>query len=150
MTDAGDERRSGERGRGRKEPGKKAGKPGKKARKARGSRRLRASRGRRRAHLILAIAHPVRRSILRFYVERGEPLTPAQVAKMLGLPIGLVAYHVSVLKRLGGLEPSEEQQAQGAIGHFYDATIADDKPIETLLEETRDDEDEDVEKRKNG
>ena len=35
------------------------------------------------------------------------------------------------------LEPTGEQQVRGAIEHFYASTVEDDPPIETLLEETR-------------
>lgn len=137
MADAGDEQRKGE-------PGKKKGKPGKKARKAKASKRRTVSDSRRRANMIYAIAHPLRRCVLRQFNESEEPLSPVQVGRMLNLPTGLVAYHVTVLKRLGALEPVVEQQVRGAIEHFYDSTIEDDPPIETLLEETKDVDEEDL------
>ncbi|HKB50394.1 MAG TPA: helix-turn-helix domain-containing protein [Solirubrobacterales bacterium] len=129
MADAGEER--------------KKGKPSKKARKARASRRRKKPDGRRRANLICAIAHPLRRRILRLIADGGESCSPAQIARELGLPIGTVAYHAKVLWRFGAVEPAGEQQVRGAVEHFYDTTIEDDPPIETLLEETREVDDED-------
>jgi len=121
----------------------KKGKPGKKARQARARRRKEPS-SKQRANLIWAIAHPLRRRILRAIADGGESLSPAQVARELGLPIGTVAYHARILWRFGAVEPAGEQQVRGAVEHFYDTTIEDDPPIETLLEETREVDEEDT------
>jgi DNA-binding transcriptional ArsR family regulator len=136
MADAG-------KGRKKRKPGKRKGAISEKARKARASRRREKPDGRRRVHLIVAIAHPLRRRILRLIADWGEPVSPAQVARELGLPVGMVAYHANVLRRLGAVEPAGEQQVRGAVEHFYDSTIEDDPPIETLLDETRDVDEED-------
>lgn len=93
--------------------------------------------GRQRAELICAIAHPLRRRILRLLHHRGKPAGPAQIAKGLGLPVGTVGYYMRVLQRYGAVEPVGKRQARGAIEHLYDSTIEDDPPIESLLEETR-------------
>lgn len=150
MTDEGEGPRKGRPGRKRGEPGKKGGKPGKKARKTGVPRRRKISRGRWRANLIFAIAHPVRRGIMRLYVEHDEPLSPAQIAKMLDLPTATIAYHVSVLKRLGALEAAVKPQAPGPIDQVYDSAVEDDPPIETLLDETKDVDEEDMEERRDG
>ncbi len=136
MAKAGEERRK------RKRPPKR-GKPGGKARRTRAKRRGNP-KGRRRANLIWAIAHPLRRRILRAIADSGEPLSPTQVAKELALPVGTVAYHAKVLWRFGAIEPAGEQQVRGAIEHFYDSTVTGDRPIETLLEETREVDEEDA------
>lgn len=90
-----------------------------------------------RGDMLLAISHPLRRGILRKLAERGEPTSPIQLADELGGPLGKVAYHVRVLWRLGTLSAAGEQQVRGAVEHFYLSKIKDDPPIETLLEETR-------------
>jgi DNA-binding transcriptional ArsR family regulator len=113
------------------------GRPDEKARKARASRRRKKPNGRRRVNLIVAIAHPLRRRILRVLHDWGEPASPAQIARQLDLPVGTVAYHAKVLWRLSAVEPAGEQHVRGSVEHFYDSTIDDDPPIETLLEETR-------------
>jgi DNA-binding transcriptional ArsR family regulator len=134
---------SGE-GRKRKPQGKK-GKPGKKARKAGVPKRPRKrSSGQRRAHLLSAIAHPLRRRILRALHDWDEPASPVQLARAFRLPLATIAYHANVLKRFGAVEPAGEKQVRGAIEHFYDSTIEDDPPIETLLEETREVDEEDA------
>jgi DNA-binding transcriptional ArsR family regulator len=90
-----------------------------------------------RANLIWAIAHPVRRRVLRALTDLGEPGSPVQMARRFELPVSAVAYHVTILRRFGALELVEEQMARGAVEHFYSSTIEDDPPIEALLEETR-------------
>ncbi len=130
MAEAGEERRKGRRTQ------RKSG-PRKKARKAGESRPRGEPDGRRRASLIAAIVHPLRRRILRVIADAGKPLSPVQVSRMLRIPLATVGYHTRVLRRCGAVEPAGEQQVRGAIEHFYDTTIKDDPPIEALLEETR-------------
>lgn len=91
----------------------------------------------KRGDILLAIAHPLRRRILRRLGERDRPASPVQLADDLQTPLGKVAYHVRVLWRLGALSAAGEQEVRGAVAHFYMSTIKDDPPIETLLEETR-------------
>jgi DNA-binding transcriptional ArsR family regulator len=100
------------------------------------------SDGARRADLIDAIAHRLRRRILRLLGDRREQSSPTRLAKELDLQPGLVAYHVRVLQKLGAVRPTDERMVRGAIEHFYETTIEDDPPIETLLEETREADDE--------
>jgi DNA-binding transcriptional ArsR family regulator len=106
--------RSGRRGRKRGQPG-----------------------GQDRAELIRAIDHPVRRSVLRALADSDEARSPIQMARAFGLPLGMVAYHTNVLLECGGIELVDERTARGAVEHLYETTIEDDPPIETLLEETR-------------
>lgn len=142
MADAGRERQG-------PEPDKKdeadKGKIGltAKARKARAARRRKRPNSRRRVSLIAAIANPVRRRILRAISDYGEPCSPAQIARQLGLPVGTVAYHARVLWHLGAVEPVAAKHLRDATEPFYDSTIENDPPIEALLDETREvDEDE--------
>lgn len=136
MADADGERKKREHGKGKH-------KLSQKARKVRAARRRNGPNGRRRVNLIVAIAHPLRRQILRMIHDWGEAASPAQIARELGLPVGMVAYHANVLLRLGAAERAGERQVRGAVEHFYDSTIEEDPPIETLLEETREVDDED-------
>jgi DNA-binding transcriptional ArsR family regulator len=106
-------------------------------RRARAARRRERSEGRRRVHVILAIAHPLRRRMLRMIVKQGEPLSPAQMARELGMPVDTVTYHAKVLWHFEAVEPIGEQQVRGAAEHFYEVTIENDPPLEALLEETR-------------
>lgn len=107
------------------------------ARRARAARRREMAEGRRRVQMILAIAHPLRRRMLRMIVKQGEPLSPAQMAKEFGLPVRTITYHAKVLWHFEAVEPIRDPQAPAAAEHRYEATIENDPPIETLLEETR-------------
>lgn len=96
----------------------------------------------RRAAQIKAIDHPLRRCILRAFLNEGRKLSPVQISRGLtasGLtaPLGSVAYQVRVLHRLSAVKPTGERQVRGAVQRFYESTIENDPPIETLLEETR-------------
>jgi DNA-binding transcriptional ArsR family regulator len=93
--------------------------------------------GRRRAELISALNHPSRRQVLRLFLDRGQRLSPVEIAKELAFPLGTTSYHVKLLADLHALRPAGTQQARGAQQRFYEVTIEDDPPIETLLEETR-------------
>jgi DNA-binding transcriptional ArsR family regulator len=103
--------------------------------------------GGHRADLINAIAHPLRRRILRRLADRGEQSSPTKIAREFHLHVGMIGYHIRVLLELGAVELSDEQMVRGAVEHFYETTIDDDPPIETLLEETREVDDEGAERR---
>jgi DNA-binding transcriptional ArsR family regulator len=93
----------GDRGRNRRT--RKKGRPGKRTRKAeRPPPRKRPTRRRSRAILIKAMAHPVRRRLLREINAGNAPLSPAQLAKTFDLPLGVVTYHATVLQRCGAVE----------------------------------------------
>ena len=110
-------------------------------------KRVTRKQSKARAKLTWAIAHRVRRQILRVLAESDGPRSPMQISRQLGAGVSPIAYHVTILRRFGAIELAEEQMARGAVEHFYGSKIKDDPPIETLLEETRladdDDEDED-------
>jgi DNA-binding transcriptional ArsR family regulator len=107
----------------------------------RGGKRKRRGRknpgGEQRANLIKAIDHPLRRCVLRVLLDEDEPRSPTEIKQVLGLKLNSVAYHVRILLRLGGVKPAGEQMVRGAMEHFYRPAIENDPPIETLLEETR-------------
>ena len=111
------------------------------------ARRSRARGGREnpgwgRANLIDAISHPLRRRILRLLADRGEQSSPTRIGKEFDLHVGMIGYHMRVLAELGAVELTDEGMVRGAVEHFYKTTIIDDPPIETLLEETREVDDE--------
>jgi DNA-binding transcriptional ArsR family regulator len=107
------------------------------ARRVRAARRRERAEGQRRVQMILAIAHPLRRRMLRMIVKQGEPLSPAQMAREFGLPVRTITYHAKVLWHFEAVEPIHDPQTAAAVEHRYEATIENDPPIETLLEETR-------------
>lgn len=86
--------------------------------------------------MVMAIAHPLRRRMLRMIVKHGEPLSPAQMAKEFDLPVGTITYHAKILWLVEAVEPIRARQVHGA-ADLYEVAIENDPPLETLLEETR-------------
>jgi DNA-binding transcriptional ArsR family regulator len=116
--------------------GQKKGKPGKKTAKRR-VRPTMSEPSRQRANLIWAIAHPLRRRVLRTLARSEETCSPTQMSRQFDLGVSAVAYHIQILQKCGAVELADEQMARGAVEHFYATKIVDDPPIEALLEETR-------------
>ena len=102
MTEA-----SGERGRNRRT--RKKGRPGKKPRQEEAPPRRRRANGRSRGILVKAMAHPLRRRMLRAISEEGAPLSPTQLAKAFDLPLALITYHAAVLQRCGAVEAAAKE-----------------------------------------
>jgi len=139
MTAGPDEPRK-RKGRKSKKSSKKKDKPEAKTGKGRTRKRSDESRiafGEQRANRIKAIDHPLRRRILRILTEEDKPLSPNEVKRMLGAPLGAVSYQTRVLRKLGAVKLAASRQARGAIEHFHVSMIADDQPIMALLAETR-------------
>lgn len=74
--------------------------------------------------LLKALRHPLRRSLLRRYVESKavDGLGPKELALALKAPLSNVSYHVRELVRLGALEIVSEAPVRGSVAHFYEAT----------------------------
>jgi hypothetical protein len=64
--------------------------------------------------------HPVRIRAL-VLLERTE-LSPAELAKLMGDPLGVVAYHVRMLRDYGLVEETRAEPRRGAVQHFYQRT----------------------------
>jgi DNA-binding transcriptional ArsR family regulator len=69
--------------------------------------------------LLDALRHPLRRSLLRRYVESAERLSPKQLARLEEQPLSNVSYHVRVLLECGAIEVATERPVRGAVAHFY-------------------------------
>jgi DNA-binding transcriptional ArsR family regulator len=100
---------------------------------------------RRRAQIVIAIAHPLRRRILQTIVDRKESLSPAEIASEFALPVGTITYHAKVLWHFGALEPAGERDVRGAIEQVYGTTADDHAPLGKLLEEAQQSDDESTE-----
>jgi DNA-binding transcriptional ArsR family regulator len=72
--------------------------------------------------LLDALRHPLRRSLLRRYVESKEALSPRELARLEKRPLSNVSYHVRTLAEHGALEIVREVPASGSVAHFYKAT----------------------------
>jgi DNA-binding transcriptional ArsR family regulator len=86
---------------------------------------------------ILAIAHPLRRRMLRALVDSDEALSLSQLAQGFNLPVATTRYHANVLCGLGAVEPTKPGPDHDHSERFYGATVDGDPQIEALLEETR-------------
>lgn len=91
-----------------------------------------------KARVVLALRHPLRVQLLRFYVEGTR--SPNEVATQLRLPVGTVSYHTRVLAKTGFVELIDERKVRGAVEHFYRAIRGarlDQKEWEQLNDEER-------------
>lgn len=67
-----------------------------------------------------ALANPLRARILQRLGERIA--SPAELAQELGAPVGLVSYHVRMLRSYECIELVRTAPVRGAVQHFYRAT----------------------------
>jgi len=73
--------------------------------------------------LFFALAHPLRRRILRAMIaDRGEA-SPRELASNLEQPLSRLSYHVRVLAHCGALEPTRTRRIRGSTQHFYRAVV---------------------------
>lgn len=72
--------------------------------------------------LLKALRHPLRRLLLRRYVEATEMLSPKELALLTKQPLSSVSYHVRELAAAGAVKIAKESPVRGSIQHFYVAT----------------------------
>jgi DNA-binding transcriptional ArsR family regulator len=79
--------------------------------------------------LLQVLAHPLRRQLLRLYVQRDGMLSPKELSDFAKKHVSNVAYHVRVLVKYEAVEIVAEQQRRGSVEHFYEATsLVDEVP----------------------
>jgi DNA-binding transcriptional ArsR family regulator len=72
------------------------------------------------ARIAKALAHPLRARILQRLGERVA--SPGDLAAELGAPLGVVSYHVRMLREYECVELVRTEPRRGALQHFYRAT----------------------------
>jgi DNA-binding transcriptional ArsR family regulator len=72
-----------------------------------------------------ALAHPLRREVLRLLVEKGCA-SPVEMAREIEEPTPNVSHHTKRLVELGFAEQVEERKVRGAVEHLYRAI---DRPL---------------------
>jgi DNA-binding transcriptional ArsR family regulator len=72
------------------------------------------------ARIAKALAHPLRARILQRLGERVA--SPGDLATELGAPLGVVSYHVRMLRDYECVELVRTEPRRGALQHFYKAT----------------------------
>lgn len=132
MAEAGEKRNEG--GARRRKPSR--GKKPEKSDKRIGADGQKGAASRERAQLIWAIGHPLRRRILRKLGDKSDVLSPNGLSIELNCSPNITSYHVRVLNKLGAVKQVDAEMVRGALEHFYVSTIRSDPPIEALLAET--------------
>jgi hypothetical protein len=69
--------------------------------------------------LLDAVRHPIRRSLLRRFLESTEMLSPKELSDLENESLSVISYHVRELDKLGAIEIAGDQQVRGALQHFY-------------------------------
>src|SRR5829696_5009011 len=90
------------------------------------------------ARIAKALAHPLRAQILQRLGERVS--SPGDLAEELGAPLGVVSYHVRMLRDYNCVELVRTEPVRGALQHFYKATARpnfDDSQWRTLPSQLR-------------
>lgn len=67
--------------------------------------------------MLASLAHPVRLGALERIAQ--GPASPEQIATEIGADLGVVAYHVRILRREGLVVLDHVEPARGALRHVY-------------------------------
>lgn len=79
--------------------------------------------------LLFLLGHPLRKRLLRLYVEASEMRSPKELTIPVNQHVSNVSYHVRVLAEHGAVELVAEQPRRGSVEHFYEATsLVDEVP----------------------
>lgn len=77
--------------------------------------------------LLVCLRHPLRKQLLRLYVEEDGMLSPKELSVFTKRHVSNVGYHVRVLVDYGAVEIVAEEKRRGSVEHFYEATgLVDD------------------------
>ncbi len=79
--------------------------------------------------LMFLLQHPLRKRLLRLYIEAKEMRSPKELAVPTNQHICSVSYHVRVLAEHGAVVLVAEEPRRGLVEHFYEATpLVDEVP----------------------
>jgi DNA-binding transcriptional ArsR family regulator len=73
--------------------------------------------------LFTALAHPLRRTILRRMIAEGGEISPRELAAALSEPLSALSYHVRVLAECKAVKLVRTKQIRGSTQHFYRPAI---------------------------
>jgi DNA-binding transcriptional ArsR family regulator len=73
--------------------------------------------------LFVALAHPLRRRILRAMIADESEISPRELASNLEQPLARLSYHVRVLADCSALKPTRTKQVRGSTQHFYRSIV---------------------------
>lgn len=85
--------------------------------------------------LLDALHHPLRRRLLRRYLESRVMLSPRELADLENEPLSTVSYHVRKLAELGAVKIAAHRPVRGSLQHFYLPTrhVKDSQLVRTAL-----------------
>jgi DNA-binding transcriptional ArsR family regulator len=79
--------------------------------------------------LLQILRHPLRKQLLRLYVEEDGMLSPKELSVFTKRHVSNVGYHVRVLVDYEAVEIVAEEKRRGSVEHFYEATgLVDEVP----------------------
>lgn len=79
--------------------------------------------------LIFLLRHPLRKWLLRLYIEAKKGLSPKELSVPTNQDVSSVSYHVRVLAEHGAVVLVAEEPRRGSVEHFYKATpLVDEVP----------------------
>lgn len=80
-----------------------------------------------------ALAHPLRSRILHLIAEApAQGVSPNEMTKATGEPLGNVSYHTKALLELGLIDLSDTAQRRGAIEHYYTLSGSAEQDLRSL------------------
>jgi predicted ArsR family transcriptional regulator len=77
--------------------------------------------------ILRAYGHETRQKIIAA-LDSGAPLSPSELAKAIGVALGSVAYHVTVLEKATVIELTTTKPVRGAVEHFYRLSASGQTP----------------------
>jgi DNA-binding transcriptional ArsR family regulator len=95
------------------------------------------ARSSKTSDLFLALAHPLRRRILRKMIEDEAETSPRDLARSLEEPLSRLSYHVRILAGCGAVDLVRTEQVRGSMQHIYRA-IVEARWVRMALEATGD------------
>src|SRR6266487_1719073 len=73
--------------------------------------------------LFFALAHPLRRQILRKMIAKDGETSPCELSVELDQPLSRLGYHVKILAQSGAIELVRTRQRRGATQHLYRSAL---------------------------
>lgn len=79
--------------------------------------------------LMFLLGNPLRKQLLRLYIEAEGMRSPKELTIPTNSPISNVGYHVRVLAQFEAIQLVDTQPRRGSVEHFYEATdLIDEVP----------------------
>ncbi len=73
--------------------------------------------------MFIALAHPLRRQILRLMIKQSKEMSPSDLAEELNEQLSALSYHVRVLAECDAVKLKRTKQVRGSTEHFYRPAI---------------------------